>query len=633
VFSAAFLSASSVMLAPARAAEVQKLTPSDSQAQDAFGGSVAIQGDLLAVGAQFDDDLGTNSGSVYVFTRSAGVWTQAAKITAPDGQAHDEFGVSIALDGGRLIVGSFRSDGPTGRSTRARPTCSRAAARAGACSRSSLRATDVRGPPRHERRDRRRPRDRRRVERRPERRSHGLGLRLPLGRRDVERGAEAPARGPARGRRLRLVRRDRRRPRGRRATAAQNGNLSEPGSAYVFLRAGSSWSQEQKLTSSAPELEGHFGQSVVLEGDRLVVGAPGEANAVWPPLPSERAASWTEDTLVSPLGSGQYRRFGWSIALQGDVLAVGAWNEEVPFLGAGACSSTRRWNGSWFKDSRLSASDAQPEDHLGNAVALSGFDVLAGAWNDNTDGGVDAGSAYLFAAIPNDTFGNSFCFGDGTGTPCPCGNTSAVGAGQGCRNSSEQGADLDAWGSTSVAADDLRIGLSHMNIAPPGSVPGILAVGDNALNGGMGVPFGAGLRCSPLRRAASGSASRCTRARPCGTGLAHARPVERGRDEALPGLVPRPIRRRRRAVSRTTSRARSRSRSRLDRALVAQCLHDRRGQLGADAGHRGDRFDARRRSRPARCRTCARAPCDARGRRPGSSRGAKRSARVPCGGT
>jgi hypothetical protein len=82
VFSAGFLTASSLLLAPARAAEVQKLTPSDSQAQDAFGGSVAIQGDLLAVGAPFDDDQGTNSGSVYVFTRTAGVWTQAAKITA-----------------------------------------------------------------------------------------------------------------------------------------------------------------------------------------------------------------------------------------------------------------------------------------------------------------------------------------------------------------------------------------------------------------------------------------------------------------------------------------------------------------------------------------------------------------------
>jgi hypothetical protein len=85
--------------------------------------------------------------------------------------------------------------------------------------------------------------------------------------------------------------------------------------------------------------------------------------------------------------------------------------------------------------------------------------------------------------------GVGFCFGDGSSSSCPCGN--AGGAGQGCANDTGVGAELDASGSNSVAADDLVLSASNR---PPG--PGLFFQGNNAVNSGNGSSFGDGLRCA-----------------------------------------------------------------------------------------------------------------------------------------
>lgn len=86
--------------------------------------------------------------------------------------------------------------------------------------------------------------------------------------------------------------------------------------------------------------------------------------------------------------------------------------------------------------------------------------------------------------------GVKFCFGDGSGTPCPCGNTG--GTGQGCANSTGMGGVLDGTGSDSVAADDLV--LTATNAIP--NQPGLFFQALNAINGGDGQVFGDGLRCA-----------------------------------------------------------------------------------------------------------------------------------------
>ncbi|MDP6538835.1 MAG: hypothetical protein QF903_07595 [Planctomycetota bacterium] len=84
----------------------------------------------------------------------------------------------------------------------------------------------------------------------------------------------------------------------------------------------------------------------------------------------------------------------------------------------------------------------------------------------------------------------AICFGDGTGTTCPCGNFG--GSGEGCMNGTLQGAVLSASGSTSVGDGDLVLNGSQL---VPGQ-PGLYFQGNNAVNGGMGVTFGDGLRCA-----------------------------------------------------------------------------------------------------------------------------------------
>ncbi|MBI1295551.1 hypothetical protein GC175_11405 [bacterium] len=93
----------------ATAQQQRKLTASDGAANDLFGLGVAINGDIVAVGAPFDDDLGTSSGSVYLFNATTG--QQLAKITAADGQAGSRFGESVDIDGSTLIVGAPLDNG------------------------------------------------------------------------------------------------------------------------------------------------------------------------------------------------------------------------------------------------------------------------------------------------------------------------------------------------------------------------------------------------------------------------------------------------------------------------------------------------------------------------------------------
>ena len=93
--------------------EEAKLLPSDGAASDGFGYSVSISGDVAVVGALGDDENATNSGSAYVFAKPPGGWvdmTQTAKLTASDGAANDLFGASVSVSGDVAIVGSPRDD-------------------------------------------------------------------------------------------------------------------------------------------------------------------------------------------------------------------------------------------------------------------------------------------------------------------------------------------------------------------------------------------------------------------------------------------------------------------------------------------------------------------------------------------
>ena len=83
---------------------LRKLASSDGMSDDLFGHAVAVDGDTAVVGAHSDN---SKTGSAFIFTRdtATGAWSQEAKLTAPDGETGDAFGYSVAVDGDTVVVG------------------------------------------------------------------------------------------------------------------------------------------------------------------------------------------------------------------------------------------------------------------------------------------------------------------------------------------------------------------------------------------------------------------------------------------------------------------------------------------------------------------------------------------------
>lgn len=99
--------------------QVAKLTPSEPQADERFGISVSIQGKVAIVGANGDDSNGENSGAAYIFTLQPNIigeeqWTFTKKLVAPDGAAGDNFGFSVSNYGNHAVVGAVWANDRTG---------------------------------------------------------------------------------------------------------------------------------------------------------------------------------------------------------------------------------------------------------------------------------------------------------------------------------------------------------------------------------------------------------------------------------------------------------------------------------------------------------------------------------------
>ena len=93
--------------------QIAILNSSDGTEDDYFGYSVSISGNNIVVGAYQDDDNGINSGSAYVFTKPSGGWVdtiETAKLTASDGSAYDYFGYAVSISGDNIVIGAYYDD-------------------------------------------------------------------------------------------------------------------------------------------------------------------------------------------------------------------------------------------------------------------------------------------------------------------------------------------------------------------------------------------------------------------------------------------------------------------------------------------------------------------------------------------
>jgi len=90
--------------------QTQKIIAADGAADDVFGYAVAISGNNIVVGVPWDDDDGEKSGSVYLYKRNGDAWSEKAKFTASDAGADNRFGIDVGVDAEYVIVGAFFDD-------------------------------------------------------------------------------------------------------------------------------------------------------------------------------------------------------------------------------------------------------------------------------------------------------------------------------------------------------------------------------------------------------------------------------------------------------------------------------------------------------------------------------------------
>ena len=256
-------------------AQEDKLLPTDGEALDGFGNSVSISGDYAVVGAQNDQDNGFASGSAYIFKRTGTTWVQEDKLLPTDGATLDRFGVSVSISGDYAIVGAiFHNDNGL--------------------------------------------------------ESGSAYLFKRTGTTWVQEDKLLPtdgAEGDQFGVSVSIS--------GDYAVvgAYLNGdNGLESGSAYIFKRTGTTWVQEDKLLPTDGAEGDQFGRSVSISSNNAVVGAlfhddngdfSGSAY-----LFGRSGTSWSQEAILLASDGTANDEFGGSVSIDGDYAVVGAQNHD-----------------------------------------------------------------------------------------------------------------------------------------------------------------------------------------------------------------------------------------------------------------------------------------------------------------
>jgi hypothetical protein len=167
-------------------------------------------------------------------------------------------------------------------------------------------------------------------------------------------------------------------------------HTSCPGGAYVFVRSGEVWIQQAKLVDPEGLEMDAFGQQLALSGSTLVVGVPAQNEGKGAVYVFVRSGGiWTQRATLTASDGVVGDQFGWSMAISGSLLVVGA-NGKDGFTGAAYVFV--RSGGVWTQRAKLTASDGAPGDRFGWSVDLSGSTAVIGALHKDSD----IGAAYVF---------------------------------------------------------------------------------------------------------------------------------------------------------------------------------------------------------------------------------------------
>ena len=350
--------------------QVSKLTASDGEAGDWFGRSVAVDGDTAVVSAFAHNGA---RGAAYVLTQQSGAWSEVAKLTASDGATYDWFGHSVAVDGNTVVVGALYNDDGNGESTGSAYVFTKPAnGWTNATETAKLTANDGAG-------------------------GDAFGYSVAVDGNTVVVGA------------------------------AFDGDYQ--GSAYVFTKPANGWTnatETAQLTANDGSDYDIFGGSVAVDGDTVVIGAWQDeyygANSGLGPayVFIKPATGWTSTSTAAKLTANDGAaadHFGVSVALDGDTVVVGATGDDDRGSNSGSAYVFVKPATGWTSTStatKLTAFDGEFKDYFGESVSVDGDTVMVGAWGDD-DNGSKSGSVYVYhelsvsdwTAIPSSAAGET----------------------------------------------------------------------------------------------------------------------------------------------------------------------------------------------------------------------------------
>jgi hypothetical protein len=325
--------------------EQARLSASDAGSSDQFGSAVAVWDDTAVIGAWADDHSGlSNAGSACVFVRSGSSWTEQAKLTAPLASSYAQFGISVAVSGDTAVIGANLAD------LRGLPNAGTASVFVRSGTRwswqATLKASDAT--------------------------ALSFGTSVAVSGDTVVVGA----------------------PQG-------SGPATADGSAYVFVRSGSQWTQQAQLVGADAAGATGFGRSVSVWGDTLAVGADQTALLDAPYAGSaavyvRSGTAWQLQARLAASDAAPYDHFGRAISVTEGTVLVGASDAAVGSQGdAGVAYLFVRSGASWTQQARLTASGIADDGHFGASVALSGDTSLVGGPEGSNGGALLAGKAWV----------------------------------------------------------------------------------------------------------------------------------------------------------------------------------------------------------------------------------------------
>ena len=159
--------------------------------------------------------------------------------------------------------------------------------------------------------------------------------------------------------------------------------------------AGSSISESEILLPTGVVHDDSYGWSVAMDGDDIAIGAP-LANIVGPNSGSVTVLNGTDVQVLSPAGSGAWDSFGYSVDIDGDLLIAGSTIHPVATREGAAYVYRRQSDGTWAEEAVLLAPDGAYSDYFGCAVAIDGDIAVVGAFLADSSG-PSAGAAYVFS--------------------------------------------------------------------------------------------------------------------------------------------------------------------------------------------------------------------------------------------